>query len=104
MKIKKQVEVLGLSIPVRLEAQVCDEAGNALFGYYDPDKREIVLNSEQSPESLTRTFLHELGHAFLDRIGIRVSLSREMMEILVEGFANIWFDNFVAKPKRRRSK
>lgn len=102
MVIKKSVEILGLSIPVKFGTPLVDESGNVLFGYYDADKREIMLNSEQTPESLIRTFLHEMGHAFLDRIGIRVALTAEMQEILVEGFANVWYENFVQKPKKKK--
>lgn len=104
MKIKKSVDVLGMSVPVKIYSGVADESGQPVFGYYDPNKREIVLNSNQTKDSLIRTFLHEMGHAWLDRIGIRVAISSELKEVICEGYANLWYDNFLKKRPRKIKK
>lgn len=107
---KPSLNILGLEVPVRFEAGIRNEIGEPLFGYYDPDKREIVLEPSQSPESMQRTLIHEIGHAWIDRIGIRVALSSEISEIIVEGFTNLLYDNeafihsFSPKKKKRTKK
>lgn len=96
-RINKSIRILGLTVPVKMRANLHDEHGRPIFGYYDPEKRIIVLNSDQTDESLRRTFYHEIGHAFLDRIGIRVSLSQEIQEVIVEGLSNLLEENFFSQ-------
>lgn len=93
-RLMRSVVILGLRVPVKLKRNIVDERGNSLFGYYDPEKREIVLNKDQTDESLRRTLYHEVGHAFMDRIGVRVAISGELNEVISEGIANLIDENF----------
>ena len=47
------------------------------------------------PERQLQTLCHELGHALLERIGMRGQLDSITEEILVESFANFFLETFV---------
>ena len=64
------------------------------FGFVDFDTETIGLNTEQSPESLHDTFLHELIHAICYVMSIEMDEGEEQMtRRLATGLCTVWKDN-----------
>jgi Zn-dependent peptidase ImmA (M78 family) len=92
-KVPKKFIVLGLEVEIVIVENLHDSNGQKLWGCWETEHRKITLEKNQSPDSMKRTLIHELGHALLDRNGAKYGLSAEMAEVIVEGYSNLITDN-----------
>lgn len=75
-----------------------------IAGAYNGTLKKIYISIEQQKEDATHTLLHELGHAIIDRTGIRQSLSSELEEVIVENFATGILENFTITLKKNKKR
>ena len=64
------------------------------FGFVDFEDEVIGLNTDQSPEALHDTFLHELIHAICYVMSVKMKEGEEQMtRRLATGLCTVWKDN-----------
>ena len=67
-------------------------------GFYDTEKKLIVVDKSLNYETRMTTLYHEVMHALFYRIGIeKTNLPHDVHEILVEAIAKFLFENFKLK-------
>lgn len=95
MKITS-LNVLGLKVPVKYK-----ELDNNYRGLYTFEDKAITIDTNQSPQQMLETIIHELGHAIFDRAGIRQAhISQDAQEIIVENFSTVLLENFNLRLKK----
>lgn len=101
MKIKKSYNVFGQPIKMNLKkGPLTDEYGRQLAGFFDPQKNTILVDNSLPEDQLIKTIIHELGHALLFRLGLpQTSLPHDLHELIVEGYSNFIYEEFVEKKK-----
>ena len=83
------LNVFGLKIPVILKPI----ENKSLAGFYDLDKKEIVISAETSEK--THTLVHEMFHAALFRTSFnQTGIPHEVHEIVVDVLATALLENF----------
>ena len=70
-----------------------DENGVPLDGRCDPVKRIIWLTKGMDKQEKTETYLHELGHAICFEYGLHLVIPEEVIELLVEHWAQFMSNN-----------
>lgn len=65
-------------IPVEIVEDLKDvDTGDTLFGYWDSYKRIIYIRAGLHPAAAWQTLYHELAHAWLLDIGVKLSYNQE---------------------------
>jgi Zn-dependent peptidase ImmA (M78 family) len=96
--MKKAFQVFGQEIKVELQKGPLFVDGEHCLGYYDTEKKLIVIDKGLPLTTKLQTLYHELGHALLYRLGLeKTSLHHDVHEIIVEGYAKFISDNFKMK-------
>lgn len=90
MKIPKSLKIHGLDVTVVKVPGMSDETDNV--GLYDSTRNIIFLDAGLNKKEMYQTFLHEVGHALLFRIGFHhlAGLNDDMREIIVDNFATVF--------------
>ena len=95
MKIPKTITVYGKKYKIKRMKNMKDEKGNDLLGLHESDKALISIDSELKGEQLIKVFMHELGHAVQDRVGVdQCEISSDLQEIIVESMATFLSETF----------
>ena len=79
-------DVMGRKIQVRKKKL------SGLYGYYDRAERYVAIDRELEGEELLDTALHELIHAFLDRL--QIHLPDETEEFIASNLPEVLLANF----------
>lgn len=89
------ITVYGLKIKVTFCPYVHWE-GQQLAGLFIPGKKVIFVATEgRTKAEITQTFLHELFHAAVYRLGLNnAQFSHDIEEIIVDNFANVLTEVF----------
>jgi Zn-dependent peptidase ImmA (M78 family) len=97
--MRKTWDIYGQKVTVELKkGPLQDHTGRQLAGYFDQLHNKIVIDSTMPKDHITKTLYHELGHALKSRLGIfQTSLSEDLHELIVEGYANFIYENFNPK-------
>lgn len=85
-RIPKQVHSHAGPVQVVIVADLCDEHGKSLFGYWEPDLRVISLTKGMSLVTAWQTLRHEQFHAWISDLGI--DLTKTKAEALCEAYAS----------------
>lgn len=95
-KIRKtSITVYGMKIKVFFTPYVAWE-GQQLAGLFIPSKKSIFVATEgRTKAEITHTFLHELFHAAVYRLGLNnAQFSHDIEEIIVDNFASVLVEVF----------
>lgn len=91
-------EVFGETIKIELKKGPLYLGDQPVYGYYDPDKKLVVVDKTLPLPMKTKVLYHEILHAVFIRLGIdKTGMSHDLHEIIVEQVAKFIFENF--KPK-----
>jgi hypothetical protein len=83
MKIPNSVNIFGTKYKIRF-------VDTDLFaGLCDPAKKTIFINKNQTKENIDITFWHEVFHSVQFTLGMNNAISREMMEMIAENYAQV---------------
>lgn len=101
-----KINIFGLEVKV-IKRKIRDDLN--LYGYFDPKRLEIVLDSDQSQRELAHTYWHEVIHVVFYRIGLRQAISRDLEETICENIATAILSaarigNEIHKKQNRRKK
>lgn len=100
MKIPKKINIFGMMHKVTVMPNLA-VYGQRVSGLFLPSSHQIFIEADQEKEEMLHTFLHECGHAILDRISVgQTGLSTELEEIIVDSFARFITENFHLRPKK----
>ncbi len=95
-----KLKVFGLMVPVIIEDGLAEKG---FAGYYDPNTKEIHIDSGLTGYAFEHTRLHELIHSVADRTGIlQTGVSLEVMELICENVSTAILENYNIKLKRLR--
>lgn len=100
----KSIVIHGQKIGIKVTKKaIVDQDQRPLAGYYDDEKKQIVISGTLLPVDQFKTLVHEIGHALLYRLGIvQTSMSHDLHELIVEGYSNLIYDHFEFKKKGRK--
>lgn len=102
MKIPKNIKIYGKNWAIDYKWNLKDDEGNNLEGLCCFEKRLITIDRLLTKEKKFSVFLHELFHAILFELKIKqTSLSSDVEEIIVEGFADFLTSNFDIRSKKK---
>ena len=74
-------------------------------GAFYPDTKTIKVKTCIKGRNLTHTYLHEIFHAFVDRLNLEsANLSPDLEEMIADNFPEVLLDNFEIKIKCKRRK
>lgn len=76
--IPRQVEIGGRTIKVRQFAKVYDDEGNPCEAKYVAEELTIYLDRTMAVERKWQCLEHEMFHAWLDLIGVKIKLEAHM--------------------------
>jgi Zn-dependent peptidase ImmA (M78 family) len=98
-KLPKSVNVLGqkikvtYKIPTYLSLEEQEEV-KLCYGVYLPDYKVIWINKKLPIDVQWSSLFHEIGHAILNRNGLRFSkaIKSDIEEVVVETFGNTYYE------------
>lgn len=96
----RSLKLNNLSIPIMGKpCQIIVKSLDGNEGEFIASEFKIYMcKSLTDPTRQLQTLCHELGHALMERIGMRGMLDSITEEILVENFANLFLEIFVIDP------
>ena len=101
MKLPRKVEIYGSKYKLKIFVNPHVQ-GIPVEGYCDSLNKIICLSRDilKDKEFTMEVLIHEMGHALMDRMGVRLTqLPPELEEIIVQAFAIMLIENFDIKLK-----
>lgn len=96
--MKKKINVFGQEVQIKLEKGPIFVGEDHVLGYYDTEKKLIVVDKTLPMQMRLQTLYHEMMHALFYRLGLeKTSMHHDMHEVLVEGIAKFLEENFKLK-------
>lgn len=89
------IDVFGLRVPVKIKDIGVEDDGD-----YCPLTKIIRVSNRLSGKDLDSTILHELLHAFLDRLGFSIVLKEDVEELLVRNLESFLMEKYDMKLKK----
>ena len=88
---------------VKYTVKLCNPESD-YCGLCDLEKKIIWIDKTASKEEKQRTLLHEIGHAIFKELSFDQAISSDVEQILVDNFANVYFDLFFKGTKKKNGK
>jgi len=98
-KIPQKIVIFGRNIAVKLVKTIQDDAD--CLGLYDASTGIIYIQRDLEGDLLQETFLHEVFHAIVERVGLRQALDMDAEEMLVEMLAKAINEAFLIMPRTK---
>lgn len=91
MKLPKHIDIFGRKIKI-IRKNIRD---TGRMGYYDDHRGEIVVCSTiTESKDIESTWVHELVHALMFRLGYHQVVHGQASELFCENFATFIYENF----------
>lgn len=88
--LPSSIDILGRKVKVKQERRPTIN-GEPVCGYFDRDRKLIVVDLEQDDDLFWETFAHEIEHAIHWRVGLWQERGfQNMHEMLAETAGNAW--------------
>ena len=102
--LPKTVNVFGAAVNV-IESSNLHYGDLKVDGLFDSSSKSIFVEISLPKEEKLQTFIHELGHALLWRVGVGQSnISQELEEMIVENYATMITETFNIRFKKKPPK
>ena len=92
-----KLNIFGRIIKVRKKKGLSNSTGWA--GYYDPTKKEIVIDASLTGHYMTETFIHEFLEAVHDRCSHTQVLEPQAKELMIDMISKALNENFILKKR-----
>lgn len=96
-----QFDVFGKKIKIIKVKKLMEQ--KLACGIYNPRHKTIEVDTALKGDDLLHTYLHEIIHATVDRLGLHnAQLSHDLEEILAENIPMVLIENFNIKVKCKK--
>ena len=93
--------VFGKKIEVKKVSKLMET--RSATGVYNLREKSITVDSRLKGDELMHTYMHELIHAMVDRIGLHnCDLSHDLEEILADNILEMLLENFDIRCKKKK--
>ena len=92
------LNIFGKKVPVKVIDGLME---SGIAGLFKPQTEEIYIAKKQTKDDAVHTLLHEIGHAVIQRTGIKQAIPHEIEEVIVENMATVIIENFTISLKKK---